>query len=186
MNTETKVVSPATEQVIAILDNALPKIKAFQSLSYTQANRILNDEYFIDQWKGRKKAFGSLFLNLDNKNRRKILNCLKIELSEPKKQYKEEIDRERSQFSFKIEVGESEQEQQTKANFIKRDVENKFPYEFMPIEQAVVKDFCLYSLNNSRTIGKKHYINVKGAIALYQKMTPNEKVEFANTIINYY
>ncbi|WP_338765764.1 hypothetical protein WAF17_02355 [Bernardetia sp. ABR2-2B] len=177
---------PNSATVIRILDNILPKIKHLQSLSYTEANKILNDEYFISQWKGRKKAFGSLFLNLDDKNIVKMLNYLGIELSEPKKQH-EESDNDRLDFTLQSATkGEKDKEhQEAIARLLRENVKAKFPYEFFPIEQAVVKDFCIYALNNSRTIGKKHYIDVKGWIALYSKMSANEKIEFANTLIEY-
>jgi hypothetical protein len=42
---------PNSEKVIAILDDALPKIKAFQNLSYPQAKELLNDDYFFKTWK---------------------------------------------------------------------------------------------------------------------------------------
>ncbi len=166
LNTSTETtIKPNSEAVIKILDAALPKIKAFSNLPYTQANKLLQDDYFIEQWKYKKRAFGSLFLNLDYDNRTLFLKNIGFELSEPKEKLKK-LD---GDFAYIFEM----------------EAIAKEPFKYKPVEQVIVDKFCLYALNHSRNIGKKSYINVKGWIALYEKMTANEKIEFANMLVFY-
>lgn len=157
---------PTSEQVIAILENALPKIKALQNMSYTQANRILQDDYFIEQWKNKKRSFGSLFLNLDDAYQIKMLNCLEIELSELKKKLK-------STGHYLEELFHASQRGEN-------------PFDYKPIEQAIIYKFTLYALNHSRYTGfSQNFIDVKGWIKAWRLFPQNTKIEFANKLIDY-
>jgi hypothetical protein len=165
MTSQTQAHKPSSIEVIRILDDALPKIKAFQSLSYTQANRIVQDDYFAEQWKEKKRKFGSLYCNLDYKNRDRILRKIGIELSEPNK----------------IMVGKN----------IEHTMEwhNSMAYQkwdFQRHESAIVFNFCLYALNHSSYKGfTQDFINVKGWIKAWKMMSSNMKIEFSNMLIDY-
>ena len=166
MTSQIQAHKPSSIEVIKILDDALPKIKVFQSLSYTQANRILNDEYFIDQWKKRKRNFGSLFLNLDDKHQVKMLGCLEIELSEPKKKFKD--------IEEPIEA------------LFQASARGENPFDYKPLEQAIIHKFTLYALNHSSYKGfTQNFIDVKGWIKAWKMMSKTMKIEFSNMLIDY-
>lgn len=184
METQTDF-RPTSQKVIAILDDAIPKIKFFCNLPYTKANTIIDNQHLQGHWKGKKKNFGSFIMNMDNKHICRILEKIGIELSEPNKEY-QLSDSERLPFVYPADLTDP-REQEAANTLYKATLQSRFPYEFMPMEAAVVKDFCLYALNHCDWEGfSQEFIDTKGWIKAWNLFTANDKIKFANEIIDFH
>lgn len=154
---------PDSAAVIRILDDVLPTIKELQKMNYKEADRVLQDEYFSKQWRDKKRKFGSLYLNLDYANQERLLKKIGVKVSKPEKENTEEIHTHKWY-----------------------DKMAKRKYEYLPVEQIIIHNFCVYALNQSSYKGfSQDFINVKGWIKAWRIMSNNMKIEFANTLINY-
>ena len=130
------------EQTKYVLDTYLSKIVWFMDLSYPKIKPQISNlgnkvekHYFFEKLKGHEKRFANWFLGMGYDEQIELFKRMSISTSEP-------VEPIENFFS-------EDYEKKQRARFFGIVGKNKDKYDYLPIEVAVINQFCLFANNYS-------------------------------------